>query len=295
MLNLFLYHLASGQAWFSCGLLVLLIAALDTFGNFDKHPRLVRLARLLLVIAVLLAGASATPAPLWLAIPLAISCLAYIGFGFAHPVRQRRIALATCAGFSVLAALAVELPYHLAQPPHWPRPQRLYIVSDSLAAGRGREQTTWPRLLAARTPIDVRDLSFQGANTRLALRKLTAALEGVDSQEAWVLVSIGGNDMLGRTSAEDFGKDLEQLLAVARGDPARPRTVIMQELPLIPGAWAFGAEQRRLAAKFEVVLIPKRLLAGVVLTEENVVDGLHLSAAGHERMAELLAQWVGGS
>jgi lysophospholipase L1-like esterase len=159
----------------------------------------------------------------------------------------------------------------------------------------GRERATWPRLLAARTGIDVRNLSFAGANTRLALGKLTTVLGPEDDAEAWVLVSIGGNDMLGRTSAEDFGKDLDRLLAVARGDPAQPRCVLMQELPLIPLAWAFGAEQRRQAARHGVVLTPKRLLAGVVLSEVNVVDGLHLSARGHEQMAELLSAWLGGT
>jgi acyl-CoA thioesterase-1 len=142
--------------------------------------------------------------------------------------------------------------------------------------------------------MDVRDLSFAGANARSALRKVRAALDGADAPDAWVLVSIGGNDMLGNTSAADFAQDLEQLLVVARGEGSHPRTVLMQELPLIPGAWAFRAAQRRLAAKHGVRLIPKRLLAGVVLAEENVVDGLHLSAAGHERMAERLEPWLGG-
>jgi hypothetical protein len=40
MLNHFLYHLASGQAWFSCGLLVLMIILLDLSKAFDAHRRL---------------------------------------------------------------------------------------------------------------------------------------------------------------------------------------------------------------------------------------------------------------
>jgi acyl-CoA thioesterase I len=82
-------------------------------------------------------------------------------------------------------------------------------------------------------------------------------------------------------------------LAAARGDSAQPRTVLMMELPIIPGTWAFAAWQRHLAAKHGVILIPKRIIAEVVLTKANVIDGVHLSPSGHERMAELLAPWLG--
>lgn len=67
----------------------------------------------------------------------------------------------------------------------------------------------------------------------------------------------------------------------------------MLELPIIPGKWAYGAQQRRVAARHGALLVPKRLLAGVVLTQENTTDGLHLSATGHERMAQLLIAWLG--
>jgi hypothetical protein len=64
MLNLFLYHLASGDAWFSAGFLFLLVVCLDLCGVFDRWKRVGRLAHVLLPLAVFLAGASATPVPL---------------------------------------------------------------------------------------------------------------------------------------------------------------------------------------------------------------------------------------
>src|SRR5262245_18229059 len=91
---------------------------------------------------------------------------------------------------------------------------------------------------------------------------------------------------------DDFARHLDELLTKARGDVERPRTVLMLELPIIPGAWAFAAWQRHFAAKHGVILIPKRVMADVILTEANVVDGLHLSQRGHERMAELLVPWL---
>jgi acyl-CoA thioesterase-1 len=292
LLNLFLYHLASGQAWFSCGLLFLLVLGLDLAGAFVARPRLARAGRLVLFAALVVAAASATPLSLWLAVPLLALCLAYSVVGFADNSRTRRLISGCAAGLCVLTALALELPYHLSQPPQAPRPRRVYVLADSLAAGVGVEMMTWPRRLGALTSIEIRDLSSPGANTRSALTRQLPAVQCEPDPEAWVLLCIGGNDMLGQASAEEFGDNLDRLLAGARGDPERPRVVLMLELPLIPWAASFGFVQRRLAARHGVVLVPKRVLAGAVLENANVLDGLHLSSAGHECMAQALAPWL---
>jgi lysophospholipase L1-like esterase len=290
--NAVLYHLASGHAWFTSGALFLLAAALDAAGCFRTRPRLALAARLLLVGALLTAAAGATPVPGWLALPLALACLAYTFGGLGHSCRPRRLLLAGGAASLVLLALLWELPYHwVAGPPG--RPERLYVLADSLGAGLDAERTTWPKLLRAQAALDVRDLSFAGATTRAALKKLAATKGFGGDRAGWVLLCIGGNDLLGGTPAAEFGRDLDALLALARGDPGAPRTVLLLELPLLPGAWAYGAQQRRLAARHGVVLVPKRLLAGVILTEANVTDGLHLSPEGHARLAARLGPWLG--
>jgi lysophospholipase L1-like esterase len=293
MLNLFLYHLSSGQAWFSCGMVFLLAVILDLAGFFDSRPVLARWLRMVLLIAMVLAAASATPLPLPLALVLVVSCLGYLSFGLASSRRKVRLILGSCAGCLILTGLFIELPYHWTQPPRAMRPKRIYIIGDSLTAGMGGESTTWPKILGQQTGIEMRDLSFAGANTNSAQRKLAETLAAVSDPNAWILIGIGGNDMLGPTSAADFALHLDSLLTIACADSSGSRIVLMQELPMIPFAWNFAAHQRRLAAKHGVVLIPKRLLASVVLADDNVVDGLHLSPAGHERMAELLEVWVG--
>jgi acyl-CoA thioesterase-1 len=293
ILNLFLYHLVSGQAWFSCGLLFLLVLGFDLAGAFARRPRLGRAARLLLLTAVAIAAASTTPMSLWQAVLLLIVCLAYTLFGFASRARRRRLVLGGAAAIAVVPALALELPYYLSKPPQAPRPRRNFVIGDSLAAGIGGEKATWPKRLSELSRVEVRDLSAQGANVHWALRQQIPTVQREGRPDDWVLISVGGNDMLGPTSTTEFGEKLDMLLAAARGDPNHPRLAFMQELPLIPWAGAFGLWQRRLAAKYDVVLIPKRLLAAVVLDKENVLDGLHLSPAGHERMAESMAQWLG--
>ena len=75
--------------------------------------------------------------------------------------------------------------------------------------------------------------------------------------------------MVGGTPAAEFESDLAELLAVCRGDKAHPRTVVMMELPVMFGMWRFGVIQRRLARRYQVVLIPKRVLCGDHLVERK--------------------------
>src|SRR5262249_51114580 len=153
--------------------------------------------------------------------------------------------------------------------PQAPRPRRLYVIGDSLAAGVRPKEITWPKLLAEGTGIQVTDLSLPGGTARNALRQQAPALERRTDTDAWALIEIGGNDMLGGPTADEFGEALDRLLASARGDRAHPRTVVMLELPLTPGKWAFGAWQRQLAAKHGAFLVPKRVMASVILTDAN--------------------------
>jgi acyl-CoA thioesterase-1 len=67
---------------------------------------------------------------------------------------------------------------------------------------------------------------------------------------------------------------------------------VMLELPLPPTFNRFGEIQRRLARRHNVVLIPKRYFASVLVGEEATLDGLHLSPSGHRKMAEMVWQMV---
>jgi acyl-CoA thioesterase-1 len=157
-------------------------------------------------------------------------------------------------------------------------------MGDSLAAGGGggREET-WPRLLARTRGVEVVDLSEVGATVATALGRVDRLPPG----GGVILVEIGGNDLLGPTSATDFDRDLGELLDRV----CRPgRVVLMLELPLPPFCNGFGLAQRRQAAAHGVGLVPKRVLMGVLTGEGATTDGIHLSAAGHERMAE--AVWA---
>jgi len=98
-----------------------------------------------------------------------------------------------------------------------------------------------------------------------------------------VLLEIGGNDVLGSTSTDEYERNLDALLHCVTGSG---RHVVMFELPIPPLANGYGRAQRNLAAKHNVVLIPKRVLMGVLTDEGATVDSLHLSPSGHQQMAE---------
>lgn len=102
-----------------------------------------------------------------------------------------------------------------------------------------------------------------------------------------VLVEIGGNDLLGSTSSAGFARDLDALLDHVS---APGHQVIMFELPLPPFNHEYGRIQRTLARKHGVSLIPKRILLEILAAESSTLDTIHLSQAGHDRMARKVWQ-----
>ena len=105
-----------------------------------------------------------------------------------------------------------------------------------------------------------------------------------------VLAEIGGNDVLRANRPEAFEQGLDVLLAKLRGDG---RIVIMLELPLPPFHNRYGDVQRRLAKRHGVLLVPKRVLMGVLTAHGATVDTIHLSARGHALMAETVWSIIG--
>jgi acyl-CoA thioesterase-1 len=273
-MNPLLYPIASGQAFFAGAVLIVVAAALAS-----RVPAAVRSA--LALLGLVAVAISATPVPLGLDLVAAARSLARLAHD-GRRARRWRVGLRAAVVLAWATLFGLEVPYHLM--PTCPRVslRSLDVVGDSIGAGLGDETvTTWPELLARRHKLDVRDHSRVGATAASAL----AQADRVGGPGGVVLVEIGGNDLLGSTTAEAFGRDLDALLArLRRGG----RTVVMLELPLPPFASAFGAAQRRQARRHGVILVPKRLLLGVLTTPGATVDTVHLTPAGHDAMARRL-------
>lgn len=276
------FHVASGQAFFSGAGCLILAAALPD----PARVRWARIARnVLLLIGGTLVVVSAAPLALWAYVGLTLVVVAWLAVERTRG-RLPGWSVRGARGAVVLAwavAVAAEVPYHVRpQIPLMGRPT-LGVIGDSVTAGiSGYEAVTWPRLLAARHDLTVRDHSRMGANVGSALEQAGALAD----EERLVLLEIGGNDFLGLTTPEAFATGLEALLhAVCRPG----RVVVMLELPLPPTFNAYGRSQRRLARRYGVLLVPKRVLMGCLIRPGATLDTVHLSREGHRAMAD--ATW----
>jgi acyl-CoA thioesterase I len=107
----------------------------------------------------------------------------------------------------------------------------------------------------------------------------------ITSTNVLILVEIGGNDLLGHTDSHTFYIQLDKLLA---GLESKNSRVVMFELPLLPFWNSYGRDQRILAEKYSVTLIPKRYLVEAFSGKGNTIDGLHLTQKGHDELAGLV-------
>ena len=277
-MNWFVVHVASGGSFFS-GLLLLLLSILMPV---RRHRALARIRPVLMVAAAVLIAVSSTPIPYW-----AYGLLtAALGVWVLARDKRRRLASAGVIAACLLCG-ALEIPYHFIPQPDAVPDRSLAIIGDSVTAGLGENgEEIWPSILARRQDVRVQDLSHVGetaasAHKRLQQHALDAPL---------VLVEIGGNDILGSTTAKQFGADLDALLAAVA---APGRQVVMFELPLPPFYHEFGRMQRAAARRHNVALIPKRVFLGLLAGNEATLDTIHLSQSGHEQMANAVWQLVG--
>ena len=226
---------------------------------------------------------SSTAIPYWY---YAIAVIATIMWGISPFVPQsRRWAPGAVAAVWAVAAV-IESPWHITPRLTPANSRTLVVIGDSVSAGLGDNETdTWPNILARTHNIEVRDISHAGETAASALKRAEA--EDIDAPV--VILEIGGNDLLGSTSSVQFGRDLDALLAHV----ASPgRQLIMFELPLPPFCHEYGRIQRTLARKHEVALVPKRVFLSILAAGGSTVDSIHLSKAGHQRMAERVWQLV---
>jgi acyl-CoA thioesterase-1 len=274
-MNPIVYHVASGQSFFT-GVVLLLLG-----GFFATRQGCLwrRLATLAVVLGVVAIAISSTPLPYWL---LAICVLATIVWLVAIAT-QRWQGYAT-AGLCLAWSVAAVWEASYLTMPRLPlnHAQAVTVIGDSVTAGTGETSiTTWPALLASEHQLQVQDLSRVGIKTADAVK----IIKQQPIKNPLVLVEIGGNDLLGGESASEFRDDLDALLGqLCSGN----RQVVMLELPLMPLCGDFGRAQRSLAARHGVCLVPKRVFLSVLAADGATVDTIHLSAAGHQRMCDTL-------
>lgn len=270
-----LYVLLSGIAWFVCAAVVLAIAILDLARAFDRRRRLARAAGFAVLLAIPLAALTGTPLPLVAAIPIVAAASAYAISGVGKTGRRRLVP--ALAALAAVAAIALEVPHFVRD--RAPVRGRVVVIGDSLSSGGFGEAAAWPELLRA-SGRNVVNVSRPSETLESAVRDRLA--ESIRPGDA-VIVAVGGNDLLGGTDPRLFARDLETLVAQVRR--AGAAEIFLLELPLPAGKWAYGRAQRRIAGRFGVHVIPKRVVLRVVADPDLTDDGLHPTSAGHRVLA----------
>jgi acyl-CoA thioesterase-1 len=293
-----LYVFGSGLALYLAAGMILLAVIFLPKARGRRRMVLAMSARLAMVVAVL----SAVPLSGWL---YAVAICVTVGWlwherkagsatlnsaakSSAAPRPNWRRILQMAAGTLWLGMILLELPYQIT-----PRLDRsgsppLYVIGDSITAGMGgTKEVTWPELLPEH--VEVHNLARTGATTAMAV---AAQANRIPPTGGLVLIEIGGNDLLGGTSAAQFRTDLDNLLAMLSQEN---RTLVMFELPLPPLCNAYGRAQRELAAKYNVRLIPKRVLIGILADRQATSDTIHLTEHGHQRLADAVWHVIGGT
>ena len=185
---------------------------------------------------------------------------------------------------SWLLTLALELPYQFT--PSVPTSGgQIFVIGDSITAGLGDKIVTWPQLLADERGFTVLSQAAAGATISQALIQTEKLPDRADV----ILIEIGGNDLLSQVPIAQFERDLDKLLSGVR---QRSDHVIMFELPLPPLCNEYGHIQRRLSAKHDVRLAPKRLLMGVLASSTATSDTIHLTQSGHARLAQIVSGMI---
>jgi len=294
-----LQHLLSGDAFFS-GIGILLLAAVWRNGRWWGHPGFVTI---LVFVGAVLVVFSATPLPIPANLCLIFITVAWLSLTatarrrsdprfeepFDGPRRSPFHAVLTFlfVGSWMLAALYEAAWRHLPLQ-EFSTISPLIIIADSVTAGVDEnEAITWPNLLARDHGLQIVDLSRMGDTLSSAIQRV----QGTALPEGLVVIELGGNDVLGTTTVEEFDQQLELLLQLV----TRPaRDILMFELPLPPLGNRFGQIQRRLASKYHVQLIPKCVLAELLLSPETTLDSIHLTQTGHERLAQAMWKILSG-
>lgn len=279
-MNWLLFHIVSGQAFFTGVGLVLVAVPAATRPGF-LFQRISGLAFLVGLIAIVV---SSTPLPYWYYAAAALVTLAWIASRYRNKER-RWAAVAVAAAW--LGAALIELPYHIT-PALAPAASRsLTVIGDSVTAGigDGDPAETWPKILAREHALQVQDISHVGETAASALKR--ARTHGIDAPV--VVVEIGGNDLLGSTPPAKFARDLDALLAHLA---APDRQIVMFELPLPPFYHEYGRIQRSLAKKHRVQLVPKRVFLSVLAERAATLDTIHLTPSGHQHMADCVWRLV---
>jgi acyl-CoA thioesterase-1 len=204
---------------------------------------------------------------------------------------------------SILAALALlaacdraaeESPRHQSAPAAAPGERStILFVGTSLTAGYGLDpEQAYPALIQRK--LDSLGLPYRVANAGVSGETSAGAVRRIDwllrQKPAVLVIETGSNDGLRGLSVDSLEANIQTIIDSARALVPPPRIVLvgMRALPNYGFGYTrrFSRVYRELAERNDLPLVPF-LLEDVAGREGmNQADGIHPTAAGHQRMAE---------
>lgn len=171
------------------------------------------------------------------------------------------------------------------------------FLGDSLTAGYGLGgEQAYPALVEKRLeeegiPIEALNAGVSGDTTAGGLARLDWLLS---QKPDVVVVGLGGNDGLRGLPLEQAENNLREIVRRAKAAGARVLLLGMQIPPNYGPEYAKGFSDMypKLAKEMDVPLVPF-LLEGVGgVSDLNQADGIHPTAEGQEKVAELVTPYV---
>jgi lysophospholipase L1-like esterase len=160
----------------------------------------------------------------------------------------------------------------------------IVAFGDSLTYGTGaNESESYPAVLAQLINRKVVRAGVPGETTSGGLARLEGVIE--EHRPALMIVSLGGNDLLGRANDAEIKANLRQILQTIQG---RGISVVLFGVPkpaLITSAAPFYEE----LAKELNIPYEGKVVTDVLYRPDQKSDPIHPNAKGYRRMAEAFA------
>jgi acyl-CoA thioesterase-1 len=170
---------------------------------------------------------------------------------------------------------------------------KVVFLGDSLSAGLHlRADQAFPALLQRRlfargVPFQLLNAGVSGDTTAGGARRVDWVLK---QKPDIVVVELGANDGMRGIALSDVEQNLRTIVAKIRASGAQPLLLGMRVPPSYGAQYAngFAAIYPRLASELALPFVPFFLEGVAGVPELNLPDGIHPTAAGHERIAEHL-------
>ena len=197
-----------------------------------------------------------------------------------NEMRTLRVIMATLLAAVLLAGCGPKVPRVSPVGPN----DVIVAFGDSLTYGTGaKEEESYPAVLASLINRKVIREGVPGERTAGGLQRIESVLEA--HRPALVIMSLGGNDMLGKVNDAEITLNLRRIIQIIQ---ARGASVVLFGVPrpgLITSAPEFYAElAKELGIPYE-----GKIVTDVLYHPDQKSDMIHPNAKGYRRMAEAFA------